>query len=364
MALWDRAASELTKMGYTHFIVTPGASFTYLTGWETHLSERLTLFGMRSDGKAALLVPKLEASGVSSHQNIKIFNYSDETGPTQALQAFVSELDLTAESRVGIESMQLRVFEANFLLQQGVKHLLAADELPMSLRLIKDDQEIAHLQSAAEIVDAALTAALPLFRFGMTELDVAAELEYQMRKLGSQGTPFATIVGSGPRGALPHGGPTTKRITAGELVVLDYGARFAGYAADTTRTLAFGEPSDTARRVYEIVRTAQQAAIDGVTAGMTAAQVDRLAREVIERAGYGEYFTHRTGHGLGLDVHEYPSIMEGNELALTAGMVFTIEPGIYLPGEFGVRIEDDVVVTAKGALVLTRFTKELMVVGN
>ncbi|MCI0182757.1 putative peptidase [Acidibacillus sp. S0AB] len=364
MTKWERLAHELRLKEYTHLIVGPGASFAYLTGMTAHVSERLTLFGMNADGHAALLLPKLEASGVPRSLQIHVYTYSDELGPVEALKAFASDLGVHQDSRVGIESGHMRIFEEHALRQVGITHLVSADEVPMALRLIKDSHEVALLQSAAQIVDAALTSTLPLLKVGMTELEVAAELEYQMRKLGSEGTPFGTIVGSGPRGALPHGGPTTKQIEQGELVVLDYGALIAGYAADTTRTIAFGEPSIEARKVYDVVLLAQETAVDGVVAGITAEDVDELARTVITEAGYGDYFTHRTGHGLGLDVHEYPSIMKGNPLVLTPGMVFTIEPGIYLPERFGVRIEDDIVITEDSAQVLTQFTKDLLIVGD
>ncbi len=362
MAQWKRLIPELENNGYTHMIMAPGASFTYLTGMGAHQSERLTLFGISVDGRAALLLPKLEVNGVPQTLQARLFSYADETGSDDALREFTNELALTAMSSVGIEADHLRLFEANALRNAGIEQLIPADAMPMGLRLIKDSRELALLQTAATIVDAALTSTLPLVKIGMTEFEVAAELEYQMRKFGSEGTPFGTIVGSGPRGALPHGGPTSKQIEQGELVVLDYGAICAGYAADTTRTIAFGEPSNEARKVYNIVKQAQETAVSGVVAGITAEQVDALARDVISVAGYGEYFTHRTGHGLGLDVHEYPSIMKGNSLVLTPGMVFTIEPGVYLSGQFGVRIEDDVVITEGGCHVLTRFTKDLVIV--
>ena len=172
----------------------------------------------------------------------------------------------------------------------------------------------------------------------------------------------AYLVGSGYRGALPHGGPTDKVIVQGELVVIDYGAMVGGYNADSTRTIAFGEPSLEDRKVYETVRQANKAGISAVLPGNTAQDVDRAARSCISLAGYGQYFTHRTGHGLGLAVHEFPSIMEGNDLVLRPGMVFTVEPGIYIPSRVGVRIEDDVVVTEDGFSLLTHFSKELIIV--
>ncbi|MCY0869972.1 MAG: M24 family metallopeptidase, partial [Firmicutes bacterium] len=267
-----------------------------------------------------------------------------------------------AELRVGVEPLTFRWFEAQALLAHGYA-FVSIEHVARDLRLIKDADEIRCIERAAAIVDDGLRAAIPLLRAGMTELEVAAELEYQMKRLGSVGTPFGTLVGSGPRGALPHCAPTERVIEAGELVVLDYGASVEGYAADTTRTLAWGEPPAPARQVYELVRQAQAAAVAACAPGKTAHEIDRAAREVITAAGHGQHFTHRTGHGLGLDVHEFPSIVAGNDLALVPGMVFTVEPGVYIPQQLGVRIEDDVVIEANGARALTGFTRELVVVG-
>ncbi len=357
----NRLTPLLMQRGLTHMIFAPGASFRYLTGLGAHQSERLTMLGLGQNGNVALLLPHLEASSAAGVNYGSIFTYGDAEGPQAAVQAFSHFLGINENSRVGVEKGQMRLFEADFLRELGCA-LTGADDIVMSLRLRKDQGEIRLLKEAVQIVDDALASTIPLLRLGMSELEVAAELEYQMRRLGSAGVPFGTIVGSGPRGALPHGGPTDRKIQQGELVVLDYGARRSGYAADTTRTIAFGEPEVDARRVYEVVKKAQAAAAAAVGPGMAVADIDRIARDMIAEAGFGEYFTHRTGHGLGLDVHEYPSIVQGSDVILLPGMVFTIEPGVYLPERFGVRIEDDILVTESGAEILTQFTRELIVV--
>jgi len=356
-----RLTSLLEKRGLTHMVFAPGASFRYLTELAAHQSERLALLGLDRDGKTALLLPQLEASGAASVNAGSICVYEDAAGPRAAVQEFAHSLGIREDSRVGVETGQMRLFEADYLRELGCD-LIPGDDVVMALRVCKDEGEIRLLRAAARIVDDALASTIPLLRVGMSELEAAAELEYQMRKMGSAGVPFGTIVGSGPRGALPHGGPTDRKIQQGELVVLDYGATRSGYAADTTRTIAFGEPEAEARRVYEVVKKAQAAAVAAVGPGMGVADVDRIARDMIAEAGYGEYFTHRTGHGLGLAVHEYPSIVQGSDVTLLPGMVFTIEPGVYLPERFGVRIEDDVLVTENGATILTQFTRELIVV--
>ncbi len=356
-----RLPSSLQQRGLTHMVFAPGASFRYLTGLGAHQSERLTLLGLGQDGRVALLLPRLEASAAAGVKYGTICAYEDAAGPQAAVQEFARALGIRENSRVGVEKGQMRLFEADHLRELGCV-LLPGDDVVMSLRVRKDQDEIRLIRAAAKIVDDALASTIPLLRVGMSELEVAAELEYQMRRLGSAGVPFGTIVGSGPRGALPHGGPTDRKIQQGELVVLDYGARQFGYAADTTRTVAFGEPAADAKRVYGVVKKAQAAAAAAVGPGMAVADIDRIARDMIAEAGLGEYFTHRTGHGLGLDVHEHPSIVQGSDVTLLPGMVFTIEPGVYLPERFGVRIEDDILVTESGAEILTQFTRELIVI--
>ena len=358
-----RLQVELQQGGFSHAVFAPGASFYYLTGIRAHQSERLTLLGLDREGNAALLLPRLEAESAGDLSGYQAaLTYADDEGPGKALEQFVALLGMKGGDHVAAEPLNLRLFEARLLEDAGVRTLRSSAELVMRLRLIKDDAELAAIKKAAAIVDQALQQALSLFKIGMSETELAAELELQMRRLGSEGVPFSTIVGAGERGALPHGMPSGRKVRGGDLVVLDYGAMVDGYAADTTRTLAFGEVDEKARRVYGVVKEAQATALRAIRPGATASQVDEAARGVIAAAGFGDYFTHRTGHGLGLDVHEFPSIVGGNDLLLVPGMVFTVEPGIYLPGELGVRIEDDVVVTADGAETLTSFTKELTVV--
>lgn len=355
-----RLLVELQQGGFAHAIFAPGASFYYLSGIRTHLSERLTLLGLNSKEEVVLLLPKLEAEGIADAEKYHdILTYSDQEGPGRALTQFIASLGIQPTHKVAVEPLNLRWFEVQMLNNIGAGVLTSAEEFVMRLRLIKDDAELAALKKAARIVDEALRQSLAFFQVGMTEMEMAAELEHRMRMLGSEGVPFDTIVGAGARGALPHSRPSDYKVRNQDLVVFDYGAMVEGYAADTTRTLAFGDVSEQANHVYEVVKLAQATALDVIRPGVTAEQVDAAARRVIEDAGYGAYFTHRTGHGLGLDVHEFPSIVGGNKLKLVPGMVFTVEPGIYVPDQLGVRIEDDVVVTADGAEILTKFTKEL-----
>lgn len=356
----EKMLQRMLARGLTHMILAPGASFEYVTGKHIHKSERLTLLGMAQDGTVGIIVPLLEEGTYRDHDEWTLFTFTDEDGYEVARNDFVHFLNLIPSSKIGIEQGQLRLFEANAL-QEFAQGFVTADDLVMSLRLIKDATEIKAIERAANIVDQALQDMLPILKVGMAEVEVAAELEYRMRRLGSAGVPFSTIVCAGERASLPHGDPSWRKICEGELVVLDYGAMVHGYSADTTRTLSFGDPGHEARHVYETVKKAQVTALSIIRPGISAQDVDKAARDVIEDAGFGPYFTHRTGHGLGLDVHEFPSIMKGNDLRLEQGMVFTVEPGIYLPSQMGVRIEDDVVITEDGVRILTQFPKELVI---
>ncbi|HHW40726.1 MAG TPA: aminopeptidase P family protein [Syntrophomonadaceae bacterium] len=262
-------------------------------------------------------------------------------------------------------------FEENYLTYRQFRQI--QEQLPQirlrpvsglveKMRMVKDAEEIAMIREAGIITCAAFRHLLGELREGMTEQEAAGVMEFFMRSQGAGLPAFDTIVASGQRSALPHGSASEKRIGLGELIVLDLGATYRGYAADLTRTVALGHYNAKQREVYEVVKDAQQNALDLIRAGITTGEADAAARRVIEKAGYGEYFSHSLGHGVGLAVHEEPRLAPGGELVLEAGMVVTVEPGVYLPGWGGVRIEDTVLVTDKGCEILTPLKKELIVV--
>ncbi|WP_102274606.1 M24 family metallopeptidase [Cytobacillus massiliigabonensis] len=229
------------------------------------------------------------------------------------------------------------------------------------LRLIKTDAEIKILKVAADIADAAFKHMVEYIRPGLTEMEVSNELEIFMRKAGATSSSFDTIVASGYRGALPHGVASDKVIEKGDMVTLDYGAYYKGYVSDITRTLAVGEPDDKLKEIYDIVLQAQMRGMDGIKPGMSGKEADALTRDYITEKGYGEYFGHSTGHGIGLEVHEGPSLASKSEIILEPGMVVTVEPGIYIPGLGGVRIEDDTLITNDHNETLTHSTKDLII---
>ncbi|MBB3906812.1 Xaa-Pro peptidase family protein [Anoxybacillus rupiensis] len=239
--------------------------------------------------------------------------------------------------------------------------LVPVSGLVEKLRLIKSDSEIKILKEAAEIADAAFNHILQFIRPGVREIEVAHELEFFMRKQGAISSSFDIIVASGYRSALPHGVATDKIIEKGEFVTLDFGAYYHGYCSDITRTVAVGEVSDELKKIYDIVLKAQLRGMEGIKPGMTGKEADALTRDYISEQGYGEHFGHSTGHGIGLEIHEGPTLSVRSDVRLEPGMVVTVEPGIYIAGLGGVRIEDDTVVTADGNDPLTRSPKELII---
>jgi Xaa-Pro dipeptidase len=236
-----------------------------------------------------------------------------------------------------------------------------AEPLLHTLRLVKDDQEIKMMEKACKLVDYAVEVGVNELAEGKTELDIVAAIEYEIRKKGGA-MAFSPIVLAGPKAASPHGVPGEAKLKKGEFVLFDLGVSFQGYCSDITRTVAFGEVNEEQRKIYETVLKAQEAAISLIRPGIQAKDLDSAARRFISGAGYGDYFPHRLGHGLGIGAHEYPSINGTNELELKPGMVFTVEPGIYIPGVAGVRIEDDVAVAKDGVSVLTKYPKTLQIV--
>ncbi|WP_430620467.1 M24 family metallopeptidase [Enterococcus sp. DIV0800] len=239
--------------------------------------------------------------------------------------------------------------------------LAPASGLIEKLREQKDDGEIAIIEKACAIADEGFDHVLKMIRPGMTEIEVANQLDFYMRSLGASGTSFETIVASGARSALPHGVASEKMIEQGDLITLDFGCVYQGYVSDITRTFAIGDPGQQLKDIYQIVLEAQKKVLEVAQAGVTGSQLDAVARDFISEAGYGEAFGHSTGHGIGMEIHEGPNISRSNDEPLMEGNVITDEPGIYLAGLGGVRIEDDLVILAEGNRILTQSPKELII---
>jgi Xaa-Pro aminopeptidase len=265
---------------------------------------------------------------------------------------------------IGVEAEHLAVSEKkrlNDLLPSGVK-LRNAPDLAARARMVKDDEELDLIRAAVKLGATLFDRALEVLRPGIEETEVAAEMEYAARRSGASEMSFPTIIASGARSALPHGRATQQAIAPGGFVVCDFGVILGGYCSDRTRTVWVGAPSKDARSAYEAVKEAQEAAIAAVRPGITVGDVDAAARKVLRKAGLGKYFTHSTGHGVGLEIHEAPRVAAGQTEVLQPGMVITIEPGIYFPGKWGIRIEDMVAVTESGCEVMTPASKDFLAV--
>ena len=352
----ERFRSLLRSSGVDAALIIPGPNLRYFTGFRVEALERLLVLVIPAhSSELVLMVPMLEyeRARALSIEGLSIVSYRDEEDPYKIL---VGELkDLGAEV-VGVEgSMPFRT--AGKLLGSSFR-LTEVDDLIYGMRIIKDSYEVELLKRASRIDEEAIKEGFRNLKPGMTEKEVSRIVRERAEELGAEEVPFC-IIQSDPNTALPHAESSSRRIEAGDVVLFDVGVRVEGYVADITRTVVLGEPKAEHVRIYNIVKEAQEKAISSVKPGLTAETIDRVARTVIEGSGYGEYFIHRTGHGLGLEVHEEPYIRAGNKLVLKEGMVFTVEPGIYLPGKFGVRIEDDIVVTKEGFEDLTKLTKNL-----
>ena len=284
------------------------------------------------------------------------------TGRSRNYRAMVQEVVNRCHIRkLGFEEGYLSVADYNLWKEGLTAELVPAQKLVDALRAAKDDGEIALMTKAQEITDRAFSEILKFIQPGMTEQEIAAKLQYDMLRFGAEKMSFDPIVVSGPNGSLPHGIPSAKQVQQGEFITMDFGCKYGGYCSDMTRTVALGEPTGEMRKVYQTVLEAQLAGIAVTKAGVPGKSIDAAARKVIEDAGYGEYFGHGYGHSLGIEIHESPNANTREETLLPVGAVVSAEPGIYLPGKFGVRIEDVTVLTADGCMVLTKSPKELII---
>jgi Xaa-Pro aminopeptidase len=280
------------------------------------------------------------------------------------LPAVAEFLALRRKLTLGIESEHFTIAEKKQLakLKPAGVRLADAPAIVEKLRMVKDEDELDLIRAAVALGASIYDRALQILRPGVKEVEVAAEMELAARQGGADEMSFPTIIASGARAALPHGRASTQAIAAGAFVVCDFGVILSGYCSDQTRTVWVGHATEDARRAYEAVKEAQQAAVDAVRPGISTGEVDAAARKVLRKAKFGRYFTHSTGHGVGLEIHESPRVADGQREILRPGMVITIEPGVYFPGKWGIRIEDMVAVTAGGCEVLTPTSKELLAI--
>ncbi|MFD1179009.1 M24 family metallopeptidase [Paenibacillus puldeungensis] len=355
---WNELERKMRETGINTVLITDPKHVYYLTGFLSNPHERFLGVVFQSGNEPFLIVPALDEEAARAASSIqKIITHQDTDDPYQLLKSQLKG----PLGTIGLEKEQVTVarFER---LQETLSFSRYMDVGPWlrELRLRKSEAEIDKMKLAVKLIEQVLTETLHKVKEGVTENELVAEVEFQIRKLGADGPSFDSMVLSGEKTALPHGVPGSRQIRRGDLLMFDIGVYKDGYASDITRTFAVGELSEELTRIYNTVLAANKAAIAAIRPGVTFASIDKAARDVIEAAGYGPYFIHRLGHGLGIDVHEFPSVHGQNEYLLAEGNVFTVEPGIYVPGVGGVRIEDDVLVTSSGVEVLTTYPKQLM----
>lgn len=342
--------------------LVPGANMKYYTGLNYHLSERPIIALIEGD-QLSMIVPTLEVPQIQvrSDLEVRIFAWTDKDGYQGAYDEAVKALGLQ-NKRIGVDDKSMRLFEMQgfWNVDPNIKPVSVGTRL-LDIRAHKDSEEVEALRQAAKFSEAAFDHLLRWVTPGATEREIAQKLDALLVEHGCHGLSFETLVQTGPNSALPHGNVTDRRLEANDFLLIDFGGRYNDYPADLTRTVCLGTPTPEMQKIYDTVLAANQAGIAAVKPGVSCGDVDKAARDVIEAAGYGEYFIHRTGHGLGLEVHELPQIAAAVDAKLEVGNVFTIEPGIYIPGLGGVRIEDNVVVTEDGCDVLTSYKRSLKV---
>ncbi|MEU2384594.1 aminopeptidase P family protein [Streptomyces sp. NPDC012461] len=355
-----RAVRQAAEAGLAGLLVAPGPDLTWLTGYTpTAETERLTLLVLAPERDPVLVVPTLEAPDAERAPGAPALTLRDWTDGKDPYAATADLLDPAGRYGISDNTWALHLLGLQRALP-GTSYASLTEALPM-LRAVKDPAELALLAAAGAAADAAFEEIRTVTFAGRRESDVAADLAALLLRYGHSRVDF-TIVAAGPNGADPHHEAGDRVIAHGDMVVLDFGGLKDGYGSDTSRTVHVGEPTDEERRVHDLVRAAQEAGFRAVRPGAACQDVDRAARAVIADAGHGEHFIHRTGHGIGVTTHEPPYMVEGEEQPLVPGMCFSVEPGVYLPGRFGVRIEDIVAVTGDGGRRLNNTTRDMVIV--
>ncbi|MCD6577769.1 MAG: aminopeptidase P family protein [Anaerolineaceae bacterium] len=344
--------------------INAGQSLTYFTGLHFHESERPAVLLIGKRKIPAFIFPEFEYEKVNNAAlDIMSFAYSEN--PSTWGDIFKKALQYLNghQSLIGVEPTAMRFLETNLLqLASAEIRFTSAAHIFKNLRTFKDNEEIRSIRQAIQIAETALENTISFIKAGVTEQEIANELVINLLRNGSEPElPFAPIVASGPNSANPHAVPGSRKLRKGDLILIDWGARKNGYISDITRTFALGNLDDKLMTIYEIVKRSNEAARNISPSNFVCEKIDSAARDIIQDAGFGNFFTHRTGHGIGLEAHEEPYITTENPTEILPGMTFTIEPGIYLPGKGGVRIEDDIVASNNGLTTLTTLNRDLMI---
>lgn len=359
MTRLERLREIMARQEVDLVVLAPGGHMSWLAGLAPHADERPLLMAVSQEGEA-VLIPELESESARRQTDFPFFEWSDTDGPEEAFEHLLTELKVTNARSIALDEA-MRADHAALV----TKNLLNAktsfsDETIGALRMRKHSDEYAILKQNAQMADQAMKAAWGVMKAGMQEKEVVEVVREHFKSLGAK--PLFGIIGAGANGAMPHHQTGETILREGDAVVMDIGAGYQGYSSDITRMAFLGEPTPEYIKVHEVVENAVQAAMEAARPGVEARQVDAAAREVIEKAGYGKYFFHRTGHGLGSEVHEPPYITGSSETVLDETMVFSIEPGIYLPGKFGIRLEDIVILRSDGPEILSELPRTLHVI--
>ena len=359
----EKLVAIMRGAGLDVVALIPGPNHRYLTDSVHYVLERPIVTFYSLEQQPVAVIPELEIALFQRHAiPSEIMSYTDAEGYAGAFRQALESIGCRGKT-IGVEGLHMRFFEGEVIRASAPgAEVVDATEPLAGLRLHKDADEIAALRRAIAISEAALSATFAEVRAGMSEIEAAAILEGHVFALGGEGLSFGTILHAGRNTPLPHLGPLDYRIQHGDPLIVDFGATYQGYCADITRTVFVGSVSDEQRDFYTVVQAANAAGRAASAPGIACEAVDIAARQVFIDAGYERLIRHRTGHGIGLEAHEAPYMVVGNQRALEAGMVFTVEPGIYHDGEIGVRIEDNMLITDDGAESLTTFTRDLMVI--
>jgi Xaa-Pro aminopeptidase len=337
--------------------VGPTNNMRYILGDTPHPDERFCVLIITGD-QLQFIVPKLNVQKVRSFTDIEMLTWEDAAGPGGTIQS--SLLSKFKKVKLATDGSMRADFLLQLLSNVQPEETVSLDPMISNMRIRKSAHEVEHLHRAAEQADKAMAACVDACRPGVTEKEIGWEAESAFRREGAEEVTF-TLIAAGPNGSHPHHHSGMTALDQGDGVIIDIGASLDGYKSDITRVVHIGSPSEEFQKIYDVVLQANENALENVHQGVSAREIDRAARSVIEESGFGDFFIHRTGHGIGLDIHEEPYINETNTQILETGMAFSIEPGIYIPGKCGIRIEDIVVVTTDGSQVLTEFDHELVV---
>ncbi|WP_067727533.1 M24 family metallopeptidase [Oceanobacillus damuensis] len=344
-------------------LITSKANFYYVSGYYTEPHERVIGVYVSKRMDPILIVPAMEVEDAkTAGWTGEIISYHDHEDPWNLFLGCLNKHEKIPQS-IGLEHNHITLGRLKAIKQiLPNTALFDVEEIMADLRVVKSDMEYARLKQAAALADFGVETGVKAIAEGVTELELVAKIEYELKKQGIREMSFHTMALTGLKTASPHGTPSNEKIKPGDLILFDLGVIFEGYCSDITRTVAFKSITDEQKQIYETVLTAEMNAIEASSPNTAIGKVDDAARETIEKSGYGNYFPHRVGHGLGIETHEYPSITSNNDLILKAGMCYTIEPGIYIPNTGGVRIEDMIFMTEKGPEILTAYPNKLQII--